>query len=62
MSRARRAAVALDRVTLAGIAAGIALELQPFWSGGLRVGLFVTLASIVLQIASSHMLAPSARE
>jgi len=54
--------VAFDRVTLAGIAAGLALELQPFWSDGLRVGFAVTCAAVVLQIASSHVLTSLARE
>ena len=52
----------LDRASLAGIAAGLALELQPFWDGGLRAGFFLLLASVVLQIVSSHAAAAAAPE
>jgi hypothetical protein len=52
----------LDRASLAGIAAGLALELQPFWDGGLRAGFFVLLFSVVLQIVSSHAAASAAPE
>ncbi len=48
----------LDRASLLGIAAGLALELQPFWDGGLRAGFLVLLAAVVLQIAASHAAAP----
>jgi hypothetical protein len=54
--------VLLDRLTLAGIAAGLALELQPFWSDGLRVGFLVTLVAVVLQILFSHLAAARARK
>ena len=56
-SNVRRTLVLLDRLTLLGIAAGIALELQPFWSDGLRVGFLVTLAAVVLQILFAHLVA-----
>ena len=62
MSAARWALRAFDRLTLLGIAIGIALELQPFWSDGLRVGFLVTIASIVLQIVAAHAVAATARE
>jgi hypothetical protein len=59
---ARRLLVALDRLTLCGIAAGLALELQPFWSDGLRVGFLVTLAAVVLQILFAHLVAAPAHQ
>lgn len=46
---------ALDRSTLVAIGAGLALMLQPFWDGGLRVGFFVTFAAVVAQIVVSHL-------
>ncbi len=45
----------LDRLSLAGIALGLALLLQPFWAGGFRAGFFVVLASTVLQIVAAHL-------
>jgi len=53
--RARGALLFLDRLTLVGIAAGLALELQPFWSDGLRAGFLVTLVAVVLQIVFAHL-------
>jgi hypothetical protein len=53
--------VLCDRLSLAAIAAGLALELQPFWSDGLRVGFVVTLAAVVLQILFGHLAAAKAR-
>src|SRR5262249_17769809 len=44
----------IPRASLAGMAAGLALELQPFVDGGLRAGFLVLLVSVVLQIVSSH--------
>ncbi|MBK7644856.1 MAG: hypothetical protein IPJ19_17745 [Planctomycetes bacterium] len=38
-----------------GLALGVALMLQPWWPGGMRVGFFVTLASVAAQIVFSHM-------
>ena len=46
---------ALDRLTLAGIGASILVLLQPWWADGFRVGFFLTLAFVVLQIATSHL-------
>ena len=57
MSTSHRIWIALDRASLVGIAVGLAIELQPFFGDGLRVGFFVTLAAVVLQIASSHVVA-----
>jgi hypothetical protein len=50
-----------DGATLGCMALGIAVMLQPWWSGGLRVGFFVTLGGTVAQIVASH-LRPSAPE
>ena len=46
---------ALDRATLAAIGVGLALVLQPWWSAGFRVGFFVTIAAVVAQIVTSHL-------
>ena len=45
----------LDRLTLAGIAAGISLMLQPWWGGGFRVGFFLTAVATICQIVVSHL-------
>lgn len=45
----------LERAALVGMALGVALLLQPWWTGGVRVGFFATLAFTVLQIAASHL-------
>jgi len=44
-----------DAATLWGMALGLALMLQPWWDGGLRVGFFVTLGGTVAQIVASHL-------
>ena len=44
----------LDRLTLVGIALGIALLLQPWWEGGFRAGFFVVAASTIAQIVVAH--------
>jgi hypothetical protein len=44
-----------DRLTLWGMALGVALLLQPWWAAGFQVGFFVTLAATVLQIVASHL-------
>ncbi|MBK7644610.1 MAG: hypothetical protein IPJ19_16455 [Planctomycetes bacterium] len=44
-----------ERAALWGLALGVALMLQPWWPGGMRVGFFVTLASVAAQIVFSHM-------
>ena len=53
MSAAARSG--LDRLSLAAMAAGIALVLQPWWSGGFRAGFAVTGAGVVLQIVAAHL-------
>lgn len=53
--RARRLRV-LDRLTLVGVAVGLALVLQPWWTGGFRAGFFFTIAAVLGQIVASHLL------
>ena len=48
----------LDRIALAGMGASLAIVLQPWWSGGLRIGFFLTAVFTVLQIVTSHVIAP----
>jgi hypothetical protein len=62
VARSKRAAriARLERSTLAGMALGVALMLQPWVPGGMRVGFFVTLASTVAQIVLGHMTEPDA--
>ena len=48
----------LDRFALTGIAAGIALMLQPWCGGTLRLGFFVTAAATILHIFTSHLRRP----
>ncbi len=43
-----------DRLSLAGIALGVALLLLPF-SGAFRAGFFLTLAATLAQILFSHL-------
>jgi hypothetical protein len=45
----------LDRATLAGIAAGVALLLQPWWPAGFRFGFLVTAAATLGQIVAAHL-------
>ena len=45
----------LERWTLVGMALGVALMLQPWWSGGMRAGFFVTLGFTIAQIVLGHM-------
>ena len=45
----------LDRLTLAGIAVGTALMLQPWWSGGFEAGFFVTAVFVAAQIVAAHL-------
>ena len=46
---------AFDRLSLAGMALGVAMMLQPWWAAGFATGFFVTLGSTVLQIVTSHL-------
>ena len=43
-----------ERLALLGMTLGVVLMLQPWWSGGLRAGFFVTAAFTVLHIAIVH--------
>jgi predicted anti-sigma-YlaC factor YlaD len=45
----------LDKLTLLGIALGVAMMLQPWWPSGFAVGFFVTIGSTVLQIVTGHV-------
>jgi hypothetical protein len=45
----------LDRATLVGIAAGVALLLQPWWPAGFRFGFLVTAAATLGQIVAAHL-------
>ena len=47
---------ALDKLSMIGMALGVALMLQPWWAGGFALGFFVTIASNVLQIVTGHLL------
>jgi hypothetical protein len=48
----------LDIAALTGLAFGITAILQPWWQGGFRVGVFVTLGATVLHIVTSHLNVP----
>ena len=48
---------ALDKLSLIGMALGVAMMLQPWWAGGFAIGFFLTLASTMLQILTSHIIA-----
>ncbi len=45
-----------DRLTLAGIALGLALLFQPWWALGFRLGFFLTAAATLAQVVTSHLL------
>ena len=53
--------VLADRCLFCGMALGTALMLEPYWSGGLEWGFFLTLGCTVLEIITGHLLpqAPS---
>ena len=46
---------ARERFALAGMALGVLVMLQPWWSGGMRVGFFATAAFSVLHIVVTHL-------
>ena len=45
----------VDRAAQLGLAAGVALMLQPWWADGFRYGFFATAAFAVLHIVTSHL-------
>ena len=51
MSDARK----LERLALAGMGLGVALMIQPWWTGGMRAGFFATAAFTLAQITLSHL-------
>jgi hypothetical protein len=48
-------AAALDRISLLGMALGLACVLQPWWPAGFRLGFALTETAVVLQIVAAHM-------
>jgi len=48
--------VRADKALLCGMGLGTALMLQPYWSGGLCWGFFMTLGCTVLEIVTAHLL------
>ena len=48
----------LDKIAQIGMALGIVLIFQPWWSKGLRIGFFTTLLFTILHIITSHLIAP----
>ena len=48
-------ALALDRFSLCAMLAGVALVLEPWWSGGFPAGFAVTGIGVVLQIVAAHL-------
>jgi len=52
----KRTAVRLVHgLSLAGMALGMALVVQPWYANGLRVGFFVTLGTTVIYIVIAHI-------
>ena len=49
-----------ERFVLLGMALGVALMLQPWWGGGMRVGFFVTALFTAAHIVVSHLPEPRA--
>lgn len=49
---------ALDKIAQVGMALGILIIFQPYWSQGLRVGFFLTLMATILHIITSHIIVP----
>ncbi len=45
----------LDKLSLIGMAAGVAIMLVPGWADGFRIGFFVTLGCTILQIIAGHL-------
>jgi hypothetical protein len=45
----------LDKFSLVGMGAGVAMMLQPWWAGGFGTGFFVTLLATMIQIVAGHL-------
>jgi hypothetical protein len=45
----------LDKFSLFGMAAGVAMMLQPWWIDGFRAGFFVTVIATATQIIAGHL-------
>ncbi|MBL8861242.1 MAG: hypothetical protein JNK02_04440 [Planctomycetes bacterium] len=52
-----RTARTLERGALVGMAVGVAFMLQPAWSGGMRTGFFVVIATTLAQIVLGKLAA-----
>jgi hypothetical protein len=44
-----------EGLALLGMALGVAVMLQPWWTGGMRAGFFLTAACTIAQIVLSHL-------
>ena len=44
-----------DKLSLVGMALGVAMMLQPWRADAFEIGFFMTLGSTVLQIVTSHL-------
>jgi hypothetical protein len=47
---------AFDKLSLIGMALGVAMMLQPWRADGFEIGFFVTLGCTLLQIVTSHLI------
>ncbi|MFN0009368.1 MAG: hypothetical protein ACKVXR_15800 [Planctomycetota bacterium] len=45
----------LERIALLGMGLGVAVMLQPWWDGGMRLGFFLAAAGTLAQIVLSHL-------
>ena len=52
---------ALDKLAQVGMALGVGLMLQPWWTWGLRWGFFATALFAILHIVTSHLVIRSGR-
>lgn len=46
----------LDKIAQIGMWVGIVTIFQPYWTGGLKVGFFITLLATLLHIITSHLI------
>ena len=56
-----RMIVWFDVIARVGLAAGVALMLQPWWADGFRWGFFATTLFTVVHILTSHLVDASSR-